>query len=135
MSESIFNLPKEDESLCYSCQLYDRLKGCLGLSDTFFPNYPCPFYKPFPPEPKEPIFTGSDCTKCFAGTGTGGCRALVSKYEDGSCVFFKTTEQYERECRRCDSRIQAYLKAHPEMLDKYYSLKMPVHKKAVKNDV
>jgi len=124
MSE-FFYTPGQEESLCYNCQLYDRIKGCLGLSDTYFPNYPCPFFKPFPPERKEPVFVGSDCRTCFAGTSTGNCRALTSKCDDGTCLFYKSIEAYENECRRCDARIKAYVKAHPGILDKYYYLKKP----------
>ena len=122
------------ESLCYSCQLYDRVKGCIGLSDTYFPNYPCPFYKPLPPTPKGNAYTGSDCRKCFAGTAMGNCRALVSKPDEGTCLFFKTVADYETECRRCDKRIKEYVKSHPDALEKYHALKMPKRNhKAVKS--
>lgn len=126
----------ENESLCYSCQLFDRSIGCLGLSDTFFPDYPCPFYKPMPPTPKGDVYTGSDCRKCFAGTAMGSCRALVKKPDEGTCIFFKTIADYERECRRCDARIREYVKANPGILDKYHALKQPKRNhKAVKENV
>ena len=111
------------DCLCYSCRLFDRLRGCDGLSDTFFGGRPCPFYKPIAEE-KKPKPKGCDCESCFASSPIG-CRALVAPPRERDCVFYKHKDDYEKECRRLDKRIREYIKKHPEVYDKYYALREP----------
>ena len=113
----------ENESLCYSCQMYDRVRGCYALEDTYFPKYPCPFYKSIHLPHEEPVFTGSHCARCFAGLSDGSCRALTKKPPAGHCPFFKTPERLAAENEKNKERLNAYLKRYPEALDKYITLK------------
>lgn len=113
----------DTECLCYSCRMYDRVRGCQALEDTYFPKYPCPFYKSIYEKHDVPVYTGSVCERCFAHSPDGGCRALTSKPTNGFCRFFKTPEQIAREDEKNRVRLNSYLQRYPELLDKYITLK------------